>query len=175
MTKARIQPFCKANNFVLGYFNGIGAFPRSVTEKNSALFFYNNHFCLIWKSKGVSFNQAIKELKDNFKLVDNFITKENVNSHFKNEIIPKKIDSHLRNFFVYDIETHNTDRARPYCISFYRISKLAGRYNRELSQYELENCRNDTFVFDGDDCIVKALDFLLKLKNEECKVKNKIS
>ena len=36
--------------------------------------------CLTWKSEKVSFNQAIKELKDNFKIVDNFIRDENVNS-----------------------------------------------------------------------------------------------
>ena len=66
MTKARIQPFCKANNINLGYYDGIRVLPRSVTEKNNALFHYKNHFCLVWKSEGVSFNQANKELKDNF-------------------------------------------------------------------------------------------------------------
>ena len=63
MTKARIQPFRKANNVNLGYFNGDGVYPRSVTNRNSALYLYNNHFCLIWKSQGVSFNQALTELK----------------------------------------------------------------------------------------------------------------
>ena len=74
MTKARIQPFCRANNIILGYYDGTRVFPRTVTDRNNALFLYNNHFCLIWKTQGVSFNQAIKELKDNFKIVDNFIT-----------------------------------------------------------------------------------------------------
>ena len=83
MTKARIQPFYRANNIILGHYNEDNVFPRSVAEKNIALFLYNNHFCLIWKSEGVSFNQTIKELKDKFKIVDNFITAENVKSHFK--------------------------------------------------------------------------------------------
>ena len=131
------------------------------------MYLYNNHFCLIWKSQGVSFNQAITELKKNFKLVDNYITEENVNSHFEYEFIPKKIESHLTNFIVYDIETYSTDRARPYCIPFYRLSKLAGRYNRDLNPSELDKCRKDTIVFDGDDCIEKALNFCLKLKGEE--------
>ena len=78
MTKARIQPFCRANNNSLGYYNGDRVFPRSVTERNKALHLYNNHFCLIWKSEGVSFNQAISELKNNFKIVENFIAKEDV-------------------------------------------------------------------------------------------------
>ena len=50
--------------------------------------------------KTVSFNQAVRELKEKFKTVDNFITEENVNSHFKYEFIPKKIESHPTNFIV---------------------------------------------------------------------------
>ena len=167
MTKARIQPFCRANDFNLGYSDGNGVYPRSVTNRDSALYLYNIHFCLIWKSQGVSFNQAINELKANFKIVDNYITEENVTSHSKYEFIPKKIESHLTNFIVYDLETLNSDRARPYCISFYRLSKLAGRYNRDLNPSELDKCRKDTIEFDGNDCIEKALDFCLKLKGEE--------
>ena len=113
-------------------------------------------------------------MKDNFKLVDNFITEENVNCHFKYEFTSTKEDSHPTSFIVYDLETHNTDRARPCCFLFYRLSKLAGRYNRDLSQNELENCKYDTFVFDGDSCICTALDFFSKFKGEERKVKNRI-
>ena len=88
---------------------------------------YNNHFCFIRKSEKVSFNQNIKELKDTFKIVDNFTPGGNVSSHFKYEFIPKKIESHLSNFIVYDLYTHNTDRAKPYCISFCRLNKIADR------------------------------------------------
>ena len=81
MTKAGIQPSCRANNINLGYYNEDRVFPRSVISRDSALYLYNNHFCLISKSENVSFKQAIKELKDNFKLVDKFITEENVKSY----------------------------------------------------------------------------------------------
>ena len=135
---------------------------------------YNNHFCLIWKSQGVSFNQVIQELKENFKIVDNYIAEENVNSHFKYEFIPQKIDSHLTNFIVYDLETHNTDRARPYNMTFYRLSKIAGRYFRDPTPEELKKSYDDTTAFSGDNCIGNALDFLLKIKGEPRKVKNKI-
>ena len=104
MTKARIQPFCGANNINLGFYDGDCVFPRSLTNRDSALYLYNNQFCLIWKSQGVSFYQAIQKLNDNFKTVDNYITEENVNSHFKYEFKPKKIGSHLTNFIVYDLE-----------------------------------------------------------------------
>ena len=114
-------------------------------------------------------------MKDNFEIVDIYITEENVNSLFKNEFTPKKIDSHSTIFTVYNLETHNTYRAKPYCTSFYRLSKLAGKYSGDLTAYEYEKCKNVTSVFVGDDCITKALDFLLKFKGEEQKtVINKI-
>ena len=78
MTQARIQPCSRNLGVNLGYYNGKEIWPRNITERNIALKLHNNHFCLIWKSEGVSFNQAIKEVNDNFKVVDNFITEENV-------------------------------------------------------------------------------------------------
>ena len=74
----------------MGYFDGIRVFPRSVTEKDNALFLYNNLFGLSWKSEGVSFNQATKELKDNFKMDDNHLTEENIKSYFEYIFTPKK-------------------------------------------------------------------------------------
>ena len=62
-TKARFQPFCRANNINLVYFDGTRVFPRSATDRENALFLYNNHFCLIWKSGGVNSNHAFKEFK----------------------------------------------------------------------------------------------------------------
>ena len=88
--------------------------------------------------------------------------------------MPKKIDSHLTNFIVYDLEKLITDGARPHVFCFYRLSKLAGRYNRDLTPDELNKARKDTIAFDGDNCVEKALDFCLKLKSDERKVKNKI-
>ena len=174
MTKARIQPFCRANNINLGYWDGERVFPRSVTNRDSALFLFNNHYCVIRKTEGASFKPAIRESEENFKMVDNSITEENVYSHFKYEFIPKKIDSHLTNFIVYDLETHNTDRARPYNMTFYRLSKIAGRYERDPTPEELKKSIDNTIAFAGDNCISNALDYLLKLKGEERKVKSKI-
>ena len=50
-------------------FDGTRVFPRLVTDKNIALFLYINHFCLTWKSEGVSFKHAFEELLDKFKIV----------------------------------------------------------------------------------------------------------
>ena len=51
-------------------------------------------------------------------MVANYITEKNVRSHFEYIRQPKKIESHLTKFLVYDLETPNTDRARPYVICF---------------------------------------------------------
>ena len=167
---ARIQPWLRKLGIDLSYYNGDRVFPRTVTNRDTALYLYNNHFCLIRKSQNDSFNQVINELKTNFKIVDDYITEENVNFHFKYQFIPKKSESHLTNFFVYDLESHNTDGARPYCISFYRINKIAGRYDRDPTPDELQKSTKDTTAFAGDNCISNALDFILKLKSEERKV-----
>ena len=147
MTMARNQP--KQITLILVDTKMV-VFPRSVRNRDSVLYIYNNHFCLIWKSQGFSFNQAIQELKNNFKIGDNYITEENINSHFKYEFTPKKIESHLTNFIVYDPETHNTDRARPYNMTFYRLCKIAGRYDRDPTQEELKKSIDDTIDFAGD-------------------------
>ena len=84
----------------------------------------------------------------------------------------KKIESHLANFIVYDLETHKTDTARPYKMTLYRLGKLAARYNCDLTPYEIQKCKKDTLVFDGDDCTSNAVDLFLKLKKEERKTIN---
>ena len=80
---ARNQPCLRKMGIDRGYYNGERIFPKSVTDRIIALFLYNNHFCLIWKSQGVSLTQAVQELKNNFKMIDNYITEENNTSHFK--------------------------------------------------------------------------------------------
>ena len=92
MTKARIQPFCKANNINIGYYNDDRVFPRIVTNRDSVLYLYNNHFCLIWKSQVVNFKDAIQELKNNFKIENNYETEEDVNSYFEYVYKPKKLN-----------------------------------------------------------------------------------
>ena len=84
MTSARFQQFCSKYIINIGCFDGTRINPRNLTQRVTSLFIHNNHFCLIWKSNGVSFNQEIEnELKSNFKLVDNVISDKHVKSFFK--------------------------------------------------------------------------------------------
>ena len=59
-------------------------------------------------------------------------------------------------------------------MTFYRLSKISGRYERDPTAEELKKSIDDTLAFAGDNCINDALDYCLKLKGEERKVKNKI-
>ena len=85
MTSARVQPFCKKYNMNIGCLDGTRRNPRNLTQRNTSLFIYNNHFCLIWKSDGISFDKAIKEIKGNSKVVDNIISDKHVKSFIKYE------------------------------------------------------------------------------------------
>ena len=115
MTSARIQPFCRKYNINIGCFDGTRINPRNLTQRNTALKIHENHFCLIWKTDNISFNQVMEdELKPNFKVVDNVISDKHVKSFIKYEYNPKKVKSQLTNIVVYDLETFNKIRAVPY-------------------------------------------------------------
>ena len=75
---------------------------------------------------------------------------------------------------MYDLETFNTDRAIPYCVSLYRVSKISRRYNRDLTKEEYEKCKNDTVVYKGTSCINQMLDNIITMKGEPKKVNDKI-
>ena len=176
MTSDRIQPFCKKYNINIGCFDGTRISPRNITERNTALKIHNIHFCLIWISDDdISFNQVIEnELKPNFKVVDNVISDKHVKSFIKYEYNPKKVKSPLTNIVVYDLETFNKIRAVPYCSCIYKLSKISGKYHRDISEQEYQKCLNDCVVFKGTDCINEMLDHVLSFKGEPKKVKNKI-
>ena len=63
---------------------------RTIKQRNVALKLHK-YFCLIWKSNDISFNEAVKQLKLNFKVVDNVISNKNVKSFIKYECKPKKV------------------------------------------------------------------------------------
>ena len=147
MTSARIQLICKKYNINIGCFDGKRINPRNLTRGNTSLFIYNNHFCLISKSDGISFEKATTDLKDNFKVVNNVISDKHVQSFIKYEYNPKKVKSPLTNIVVYDLETFNKIRAVPYCSCIYKLSKIPGKCQRDISEQEYQKCLNDSVVF----------------------------
>ena len=175
MTSARVGSFCRKHNINIGCFDGTRINPRIITQRKTALKIHNNHFCLIWKSDNVSFNQVIEnELKPNFKVVDNVVSDKHVKGFIKYEYNPKKVKSPLTNIVVYDLETFKKIKAVPYCSCIYKLSKLSGKYYKNISEQEYQKCLNDCVVFKGSDCINEMLDHVLSFKGEPKKVKNKI-
>ena len=174
MTAARIQPFCRKYNINIGCYDGFRVCPGNITQRNIAFIIHNNHFCLIWKSNGVSFDRAIKELKDNFRVVDNVISDKHVKSYIKYEYKPKKVQSQLTNMIVYDIETFSTIKCVPYANCIYRLSKISGKYDRDISEKEYQKCLIDCIGFKGLDNINKMLDYVLQFKGEAKPINNKI-
>ena len=75
---------------------------------------------------------------------------------------------------VYDIETFNSDRAVSYANCIYRVSKLSGKNNRDISEKEYQKCSNDCIVFKGMDNNKKKLDYVLQFKREPKRIKNEI-
>ena len=175
MTSARVGSFCRKYNINIGCFDGTRIFPRNITQRDTALKIHNNHFCLIWKSDRISFNQVIEnEFKPNFKVVDSVISDKHVKGFIKYEYNPKKVKSPLTNIVVFDLETFNKIRVVPYCSCINKLSKLSGKYHRDISEQEYQKCLNDCVVFKGTDCINEMLDHVSSFKGEPKKVKNKI-
>ena len=86
MTSAQNQPFCGKYNINIGCFDGPRINPRNMTQRKIALFIHSSHFCLIWKSNGISVFQVIpEELKQNFKIVDIVISDKHVEAFIKYE------------------------------------------------------------------------------------------
>ena len=92
----------------------------------------------------------------------------------KYEYKPKKVQSQLTNMVVYDLETSNTDKAVPYAKCIYRLNKLSGKYNRDITGQEYEKCRKDCVVFKGTDSINEMLDYVLQFQGEAKRNFNKI-
>ena len=175
MTSARVGSFCRKYKINIGCFDGTRRNPRNITQRDTALKILNNHFCLIWKSDRISFNQVIEnELKPNFKVIDNVISDKHDKCFIKYEYNPKKVKSPLTNIVVYDLETFNKIRAVPYCSCIYKLSKISSKYHRDISKQEYRKCLKDCVVFKGTDCVSEMLDHVLSFKGEPKKVKNKI-
>ena len=166
MTSARIEPFCRKYKIELGYYDGCRVYFESTTERNLALKMHENHFCLIWKSDGISFDEAVKELKDNFKVVDNVISDKLVKSFIKDEYRLKNAQPQLTNMIVYDLETTNTDKAVPFGYCICRLNKISGKNIRDITEREYENFTKDCIVFKETDSNNEMLDYVLQFKGE---------
>ena len=105
---------------------------------------------------------------------ENVISDNHVKSFIKNENKLEKVQSQLTNMIVYFLKTFNTDRAVPFGNCIYRLSKLSGKYSRDVTQREYEKCKEDCIVFRGTDGNNEMLDHVLQFKGEPKRVKSEI-
>ena len=68
---------------------------------------------------------------------------------------------------VYDIETFKTDRVVPYANCIYRLSKISGKDNRDITEQESEKLEKVRIVFRGLDNRNELLDYVLHIKGEQ--------
>ena len=73
----------------------------------------------------------------------------------------KKNQSQITKMVVYELEVFYNDRAVPYVIGIFRLSKISGKFNRDITDQESEKCRNDCIVFKGTVRINELLDHVL--------------
>ena len=174
MTSAGSQPFC--GNYIInnGYYNGFRVCPRNITQRNRDLPTINNNFSLTLKSNGSSFNKAIEdELKPNFKVVDTVKSDKRVESLIKYEYKPKKVQSQLTNMVVHDIETFDTIKCVPYSTCIYRLNKISGEHDGDITEREQGKCRKDCIVFKRFDIINEMFDYVLQFKRKAKRIINK--
>ena len=56
----------------------------------------------------------------------------------------------------------------------YKLSKISGKYLRDISEQEYQKCLNDCVVFKGNGCINEILDHVLSFQGEPKKIKKKL-
>ena len=71
--------------------------------------------------------------------------------------------------------TFNTDEAIPYGVNIYKLSKISGKYNRDITEREHEMCRIDSCVFKGTKCINDMLEYGLEFEGEAKRIKKQNS
>ena len=71
------------------------------------------------------------------------------------------------------LKTYNKERAIPYAIGFYPVSKIVSKWNRDLTQTEIDKCLNDISIFEGENCVSDMFKRLQLFKGEPRYIFNK--
>ena len=134
MLRARIPIFCKRVGIDIGFWSREKRriMPESCTERSKCLYLYKQHYCVIWKNTdNDSLSNAAKEVEDNFKYIRNRINNTNLKNVIKYSFPFKEKHNELDNVFIFDIQTDNVDdKAIPYGIGLYDLSRIKYRYKR---------------------------------------------
>ena len=75
---------------------------------------------------------------------------------------------------MYGLEIFEKIRVVPSCSCIYKLSKISGKFHRDMSEQEFQKCLNDCVIFKGTDCINEMLYQVLSFKGDVKKVKNRV-
>ena len=78
---------------------------------------------------------------------------KHVKSFFKNEYKPKKVQSQITNTDAYGLEAFITIKCVPYGNCIYRVSKLSGKYNRDITHQEYQKCKKKIELFSKEQIV----------------------
>ena len=79
----------------------------------------------------------------------------------------------MENLLHYDLETFNRDRALPCSVSFYPVSRILGKCDRDSTKEAIEICKNDRVVMEVEFCISQMFEYLKNYKGEPKRIKVK--
>ena len=168
MLRARVSLFCKRVGIGIGFWSNEDKriMPRNCPVRNKCLYLYKQHYCVIWKNNdNDSLLNAAKEVENNFQYIRNRINNNNLKNIIKYSFPFKEKHNELDNVLIFDIETGNVeDRAIPYGIGLYDLSRLKYRYKKDLTDNEIITERKNVIKFkayDGNP-VVQMVEYINK-------------
>ena len=125
-------------------------FPRFVKRRDNCVNIHNNHFCVFWKkNRRNSLINGVHEKNRMFKYVIK-IHESNLKQKIRYRIPNHETIDELENEFVLDLETYNDlEFAEAYAAGLNDVNCLQDKWDRDLTDQEIETEGENVTVFDG--------------------------
>ena len=104
--------------------------------------------------------KATEKVQKHYELEAACVDCDKVRQNAKNSFCPKKIEIQLINVNFSYLETFNRDRAVPHAVGFYRVSKILDKFDRDLTNDDIEKNKSNTVVMENEDCMSQTFDNL---------------
>ena len=106
---------------------------------------------MIWKkNRKDSLLNGVEEIDRNFKCVESNINENNLKQRIRFRFQKHEKIDQLENVFVFDLESHNDQEFAEACATgLYDVNRLGNKWDRDLTDQEIETERANVTVFDG--------------------------